>query len=458
MQGSARFAASLRWVMGSALGVLLVPAVALAQGVTYAKDVAPIIQQNCQTCHRPGSAAPFALMTYEDARQWAPLIRQKVTTRKMPPWPVDTQVGIQRFKNDRSLSDDEIATIAQWVDGGTPMGNPADLPEPIAWPAWSDRWTYTENFGRPPDVIFSSPPYTVVADGMDQWPQSGMEITREMGIVGERWVRAVEIRPANPESRYVFHHANARVRNRTTDDVSKTQVVRQRDASQSSQRDYLANSAIGTEGEIYPEGTGRLIKEGDLVGFDLHFYPIEHDVTASLQVGLWLYPEGEVPYPTEGWLQFGMDGLAGMDDNILIVPPHSQVMYRGTTQLDGNAKVFGLRGHMHMRGKYQILEAIYPDGRYELLNKLNWDHGWHTQFLYEEDAQPLLPKGTTLILTSVFDNTSANPSNPDPDQWIVEGARTADEMHNLRIGVTFLNEEEFQRAVAERERVVASSK
>ena len=95
-----------------------------------------------------------------------------------------------------------------------------------------------------------------------------------------------------------------------------------------------------------------------------------------------------------------------MEDNVLLVPPHSQVMYRGSFQLDGNAKLYGLRGHMHLRGKYQMVEVIYPDGRYELLNKLNWHHAWHTQFLYEEDAMPLLPKGTTVILTSVFDNTA----------------------------------------------------
>ena len=381
MHGQAKFPTGIQWVLGGALGVLvgalgvlLLPITVRAQSsdaVTYAKDVATIIQQNCQTCHRPGSVAPMSLLTYEDAQQGAPLIREKVTTRQMPPWPIDTEVGIQAFKNDRSLSREEIATIAEWVDTGASLGVPADLPEPIAWPAWDERWEYEDFFGGQPDVVFSSPPYTVVADGTDQWPGMVIEMTREMGIEGDRWIRAVEIRPADAEARHVFHHANARPRNRRPEDVQRTQVVRQRNATQSSQRDYIANSAIGTQGEIFPEGTGRLIKEGDLIGFDMHFYPIDRDVEASMQVGLWLYPEGETPYPTEGWLQFQYSRLAGMEDNVLLVPPHSQVMYRGSFQLDGNAKLYGLRGHMHLRGKYQMVEVIYPDGRYELLNKLN---------------------------------------------------------------------------------------
>jgi hypothetical protein len=120
--------------------------------------------------------------------------------------------------------------------------------------------------------------------------------------------------------------------------------------------------------------------------------------------------------------------------------------------MDKPARIHDLRGHMHLRGKYQIVEAVYPDGRREVINKLDWQHGWHTTFVYEDHARPLLPKGTVLILTSVFDNTRDNPDNPDPDQWVVAGSRTVDEMAHIWIGMTYFdNEEDFNKLVAERD-------
>ena len=120
--------------------LLLLPAVAAAAdggtaGVTFAKDIVPIFQEKCQECHRPGTAAPMSLVTYEEARPWAKSIRQRVITRNMPPWHLDKTVGIQEFQNDRSLSDQEVDTIVRWVDAGAPLGNPKDLPAPLEWPA-----------------------------------------------------------------------------------------------------------------------------------------------------------------------------------------------------------------------------------------------------------------------------------------------------------------------------------
>ena len=116
-----------------------------------------------------------------------------------------------------------------------------------------------------------------------------------------------------------------------------------------------------------------------------------------------------------------------------------------------------IRGHMHLLGKYQIVEAIYPDGRWEVISKLNWDHSWHTLFLYEDHVAPLFPTGTVLLLSSTFDNTAANPHNQDPDQWITGGDRSVDEMGHIRLGLTYFeSEEDFQRIVEERERTLAT--
>ena len=439
-----------RWFIAGAV-LALSPGFAAGQAtesVTYTKDVAPIIQEKCQACHRPGSVAPMALLTYDDARAWAPMIREQVSLRIMPPWPIDSNVGIQQFKNDLSLTDEQIERIVAWVDAGAPMGDPADEPSPLEWPGWGERWTYEDIFGRPPDLVVTSPAYTVMADGMDQWPN--LEPVEVQGLEGERWVRAVELRPIDPQSASVFHHGSARVANRAPEDVHQgpgTHAV-------AGNRDQLAEAAVGVQGSIFPEGPGRLLKEGDLINFNPHFYPakLEEDLEdVALQVGVWLYPEDVVPYPTEGDVVFDQTNMPGMEDTPLLIAPHSQATYRSAFRLEGNARVHAIRGHMHLLGAYNVLEVVYPDGRYELINKLDWDQRWHTAFLYEDDAMPLLPKGTTVIITSVFDNTENNLANTDPDQWITGGSRTVDEMFRLRLGMTFYTDEDFARLVEERE-------
>ena len=181
-------------------------------------------------------------------------------------------------------------------------------------------------------------------------------------------------------------------------------------------------------------------------------------------VGLWFYPKGEGPqFVTPGQAQFrtdmttGSGGFPGHSRDVarradLLIPPNSHAMYRSTYLLDRPARIHDLRGHMHQRGQYQMVEAVYPDGRSEIINKLNWDHGWHTTFVYEDHVRPLLPKGTVLLLTSVFDNTANNRHNPDPNQWVVAGSRTVDEMAHIWIGITYFdNEADFERLVKERE-------
>ena len=126
-------------------------------------------------------------------------------------------------------------------------------------------------------------------------------------------------------------------------------------------------------------------------------------------------------------------------------------MLRGNFVLQENARIHSIRGHMHLRGGYQMMEAIYPDGRREVINKIDWNHLWHTTHIYEDDARPLLPKGTVIIATSLLDNTATNPSNPDPDQWVVYGRRSASEMAHIRFGITYVPDDDFEQMVEERE-------
>ena len=148
------------------LMVSMVGTVNAQEDVTVTRDVAPILQQNCQTCHRDGQMAPMSLVTFEEVRPWARSIRTKVVERSMPPWHIDKTVGIQQFQNDISLSNAEIDTIVRWVDEGAARGNLSDMPTPVDWAA-ADEWRLEEQYGRPPDLVVSSPPWTQSAEGQD---------------------------------------------------------------------------------------------------------------------------------------------------------------------------------------------------------------------------------------------------------------------------------------------------
>jgi hypothetical protein len=221
-------------VWAVAASAVICAANARAEAVTFTRDVAPILQAKCQGCHRPGTSAPMSLLNYEDARPWARAIKQSVVRRDMPPWHLDPHQGIQRFKNDRSLSEAQIALLVQWVDAGAPLGDPAALPAPIAW-ADADRW----QLGTP-DVVVSVPPRAVPAGGPDSWA----DYIIDTGLADDRYIRAVETKPT-PSGRRVVHHIVTFL----------AQGGERGDA-------YLSEYAVGKDAEVFPAGTGRLIARG----------------------------------------------------------------------------------------------------------------------------------------------------------------------------------------------------
>ena len=417
--------------------VLVSPPSAAAQEVTYADHVAPIVRERCVTCHREGGAAPMPLLTYEDARPYAPLIKAKVESREMPPWFMDRTMGIQEFVNDPSLTHEEIATIARWVDGGAPPGDLDALPS-LELASWQEAWRLEEEFGRPPDLVLRSIPHLVPPTGQDQWPN---QWTRVEGLTEPRWARAVEIKPADAPSGYVFHHMN--VRSRSPDGRSQ----------------LLSHSNVGKWYDIYPEDTGRLIHPDEELVWDMHFFPLgDREVEAQALLGVWLYPAGYEPDLGSGVEEiFYIDTeLPNLTDKLrgqeVMIPPNGYATLQGYHVLDRPLRIHSAQIHMHQRGKSMTLEALYPDGRRELLNRLLHNHRWLTTYVYEEHARPLLPEGTVLILTAQWDNTVDNPNNPDPNQWVFFGRRTVDEMSHMWIGTTWLEEEEYERLVEERER------
>jgi hypothetical protein len=255
---------------------------------TFSKDIAPIFQDKCQACHRPDSIAPMSLVTYQESRPWAKAIKERVVTGNMPPWHIDKTVGIQHFANDRSLTDQQIDTIVRWVDAGAPQGDPQTLPPPRKW-ADDSKWNFAELFGGPPDLVVKSPLYTVPAVAMDAWYKP----TVDTGLTEQRWVRAIEIRPATVKGRKVTHHALARLSQqeaRTAAAVSDDLT-----AAAAAGGGLFMEWAVGKQGEIMRPNSGKLMLPGAKIVFEVHYHSIGQEITDQVELGIYFYPKGRSP-------------------------------------------------------------------------------------------------------------------------------------------------------------------
>ena len=408
------------------------------RAVTYARDVAPILQRRCQECHQPGSIAPMSLLTYDDAVGSADEIRQKVSQRLMPPWHIDKTVGIQEFKNDRSLTDAEIETIVHWVDDGTPLGNSADLPPPRTF-ADPNRWQLADKFGAPPDLIIRSTPYTLAAHTQDKWYRP----TVETGVTEPRWVRAIEVKPVRANDRKIVHHALAYL---LQDEPEVTGLA-------SSAHDHQMNAglfmewAVGKTGQIFAPDAGKLMLPGSRIRWEIHYHAIGEEMKDSqVELAVYFYPKGFVPKHRTVLTMFNVARGSELD-----IPPNEKTITQNFYVLQAPARLENFQPHMHMRGTAMSLEAILPNGTKNMLSAVrNFQWNWHVNYIYADDAAPLLPKGTTLAFTAWHDNTAQNPNNPDPNQWVGWGDRTVDEMAHNWIDVTYLEQAEFDSLVAVR--------
>ena len=409
-----------------------------ADAVTYARHIAPIFQQKCQECHQPGSIAPMSLLTYDDAKKYARRIRAKVGSRMMPPWHIDKTVGIQQFKNDRSLSDAQIDAILSWVDGGSPMGDPADLPPAIKFPD-PNRWQLAEKLGTAPDLVVRSIPYTLAARTQDKWFRPVVET----GLTEARWVRAIEVKPVRANDRKIVHHVLAYL---LQDEPEVTGLA-------STAHEHQANAglfmewAVGKTGQIFAEDAGKLMLPGSRIRWEVHMHAIGEEYKDSqVELAVYFYPRGFVPKHRTVLTMFNMARTSELD-----IPPNEKTITQNFYVLQAPARIENFQPHMHMRGKAMSLEAIYPDGRKEILSQVsNFQWNWHVNYVYADGVAPLLPKGTMLSFTAWHDNTADNPNNPDPSQWVGWGDRTVDEMAHNWIDVTYLEQEEFNRLVAQR--------
>jgi hypothetical protein len=405
---------------------------------TFAKDVAPILQEKCQACHQVGSIAPMPLVTYDDARKFARSIKNKVAARLMPPWHIDKNIGIREFQNDRSLSDAQIDTIVRWVDGGSPMGDPKDMPPPKTYPD-PKGWQFAARYG-PPDLVITSPPYTLAPRTQDKW----LRPTTDVPLTEARWVRAIEIKPKHPQGRKVVHHVLTTL---LQDEGGGITGLAHEAHDVQTNAGLFMEWAVGKTGEIFPEDAGKLMLPGSRIRWEIHMFAIGEEIKDSeVELGIYFYPKGVTPKNRTVLRMFDVSRGSELD-----IAPNSVAMTQNFYVMQAPARIENFQPHMHMRGKAMSVEAIYPDGRKDVLSAVNnFQWNWHVNYIYADNTKPLLPKGTVLVFTAWHDNTDKNPNNPDPRQWVGWGDRTVDEMAHAWVDVTYLSQTDFDAAVAAR--------
>jgi hypothetical protein len=410
----------------------LIPLTAFAadgtKPVTFTKDIAPIFERSCQTCHHAGTSAPMSLVTYNEARPWAKSIKEHVVTRDMPPWHLDKTVGIRKYKNDRSLSDTDIATIVKWVDSGAPQGDAADLPAPLTF-APENSWY----IGKPDLLVTTEKDFTMYPAGPDWW----IDQYAEVKIPEDRWIKAMEIKPSNPK---IVHHAVIYAIEPDVEGAPEGGV-------------QLHEYAVGKYGDIFSENTGRLLKAGTRLRFDMHYFAIGSEQHNKTTIAFKFYPKGEVPK-----YQVRSIPVRNIPNEELEIPPNSIVRTDGYYRLTRNARIDSFQPHMHMRGKGMTLEAINLNNTVEILSSVDhFNFNWHINYIYADDVAPLLQAGTVLHMIGIHDNTSANRRNPDPNMWAGFGERSVDDMVQVWLDLVYLDDADFQKAVAERKAKLTAS-
>jgi hypothetical protein len=440
---------------------MLVPAPAANQNsasvITFHKNVLPVLQKNCQSCHRPGQIGPFSMLTYKDTRPWAKAIKLAVVSKAMPPWFADPRYG--HFNNDRSLKQDETDTIVGWVDSGAPEGDPKDAPPPVEWPqgGWQIK----------PDVTFDLPAYPVPATGIREWERMAFPAP----FKEDTWVTSVEILPGAPA--VVHHMCFGFQKHRPTTpynlyewmEVPRDEdgVMRNRDGTtRGPSEGIVLTREIGSTEEKRRPGRARIVHEGTnefcyLPGLPYEdyrpvnagmFVPAGSDMIVSLHytsTGLAVIDRSRIGFtvtkasPPKKFLP--QDGPEGENSPVgrrqanaeLAIPPHASNHPGPPAQINflKDVELVWFRPHAHVRGKSVQYKLTYPDGREEIvLNVPRYDFNW--QLTYRTSLK--IPKGSTMHVQFFYDNSSENKYNPDPNKWVYYGGQSWEEMGTPNMG------------------------
>lgn len=449
------------------------PSAAAGRVPTYTKDVAPILFKNCSQCHRPNEVAPMSLMSYEQVRPWARSIKSKVVKREMPPWGVGRTT--LEFSNDRRMSDEEIKTIVAWVDGGAPLGNPADMP---AAPAYPGGW----KFNREPDVVVRMPVEFTI-EPKSEYPMLDFFVP----VPWTDGMKLIQMSEARPSNKAVVHHITVSLVTLPpgtevidgqpyTTDASGRKVPLDRRAARLSESRLPSELQIprapgdkpsrldsvggfttllayvaGRGFDDHPDGVGTPALAGQYINFNMHYTPTGRRETDRSELGLWFVKDpprkfhfrtpindhqivngkpviGPVPNAADVEAGRAAQGAPGQPGGLPPIPPYmADYTIESDLPITENITINGFYPHMHVRGKSATYTVVYPDGRERLLLEVpRYRFDWQERYVL---AEPLkIPKGSLLKYRAVFDNSANNPLNPNPDKEVYWSEQSWDEM------------------------------
>ncbi len=409
------------WIAGAVCAGAALAANTAGSKVTFHKDVAPIFQKKCQSCHRPGEIGPMSLLTYKDARPWAKAIKQAVATKKMPPWFADPNHG--KFANDPSLTEAELTAIANWADQGAPEGNAKDAPKPMEWvTGWG--------IGKP-DVIYTVPKYDVPAQGVVDYKY----VVIPTNFKEDTWIQMAEARPGN---RSATHHIVVYVREPGSYYMSDAKPgeffqppkrEQRRPASKEEMEEMrkemarrlpteiIVGYAPGTDPVALPPGTAKLIKAGSDLVVQMHYTPNGKAGEDVSQIG---FKFAKGPVKERVYI------MSAPNLGFAIPPGDANHEVKSSVTVHRDVKLVDFNPHMHLRGKDFQYTITYPDGRQEVALKVKYDFDWQ---LYYRPKEPIfLPAGTRIDCVAHFDNSANNPKNPDPKATVRFGEQSWEEM------------------------------
>jgi mono/diheme cytochrome c family protein len=353
--------------------------------LTYSKDVAPIMNQNCVVCHRAGASGPMSLATYEEVRPWVKAILKNVSENVMPPWHADKGYG--PWKNDRSLSQDEIDTIVKWAKAGAPEGSKSDLPPPPSYP--TGDWQLGE-----PDFVVNFNEVSLPASGNDEF----YNLVGKTDFAEDKWISAVEIKPGDSK---VVHHV----------------ILWQ--GSQGNPNGWIGAWAAGAGPQEFPEGTARLLKKGEPIVGDMHYHLYGEATKDQTKVG--------VHFIDKDKLKKELVNLWVMNADFRIPAGDPNYEATSTFTFGQDSTILTLTPHMHYRGKDFSYTLTLPDGtKRDLLKVSKYDFNWQTGYEFETPVDA--PKGSRIDCVAHWDNSADNKANPDPKRDVTFGPQSYDEM------------------------------
>ena len=407
--------------------------------ITFHKDIEPILQANCQKCHRPGGAGPMPMMTYEQAAPFAGLIEYKTGLRDragaMPPWYIEKDIGIQDFKDDMSLSDEEIATISTWARSGTPQGDPADAPTPLVFDD-SVKWTLGE-----PDLVVVLPEVSMKANAPDFW---GTVPPVPTGLTEDRYVKSVEMVEVNDldmskvlgvvGGRYIVHHMEVRTAQPREDGSLQTNTY---------DTPWPVHE-VGRNPDIFDPRAGPILRaNSELFSGSIHLHSTGFDTTAHMEIGFRFHEKGYEPEYQE------VPNTIGNGVDISIRPNHDGQELHAYRVLENPIKLVAFEPHLHAPGKRMCIEAIWG-ANVETLACAGYDHNWVRTYVFEAHAAPLLPAGTILHIYGEMNVTPTNLNMTETRNWTGSGNRSVSNMFIDLGRHVNLTEEQFFQEMADR--------